>query len=74
MAIEAVGAIGSGISANSLSLIAFCADSVIELTSAGVLLWRLNVKITHGADFSETVEHQASRAELAERTRGQGIA
>jgi hypothetical protein len=37
MAIEAVVAIGSGISANSLSLIAFGADSVIELASAGVL-------------------------------------
>ena len=31
MAIEAVVAIGSGISANSLSLIVFGADSVIEL-------------------------------------------
>ena len=61
MAIEAVVAIGSGISANSLSLIAFGADSVIELASAGVLLWRLNVEIRHGEEFSETVEHQASR-------------
>jgi len=61
MAIEAVVAIGSGISANSLSLIAFGTDSLIELASAGVLLRRLNVEITHGADFSETVEHQASR-------------
>src|ERR1700730_10208741 len=61
MAIEAAVAIGSGISANSLSLIAFGADSVIELASAGVLLWRLNVEIRHGEEFSETVEHQASR-------------
>jgi len=61
MAIEAVVAIGSGISANSLSLIAFGADSVIELASAGVLLWRLNVEIRHGEEFSETVEYQASR-------------
>ena len=61
MAIEAAVATGSGISANSLSLIAFGAGSVIELASAGVLLGRLNVEITHGSDFSETVEHQASR-------------
>lgn len=61
MVIEAVVAIGSGISANSLSLIAFGADSLIELASAGVLLWRLNVEIRHGAEFSEIVEHQASR-------------
>jgi divalent metal cation (Fe/Co/Zn/Cd) transporter len=61
MVIEAVAAIGSGIAASSLSLIAFGADSIIELASAGVLLWRLNVEIHRGAEFSETVEHQASR-------------
>jgi divalent metal cation (Fe/Co/Zn/Cd) transporter len=61
MLIEAVVAIGSGIAASSLSLIAFGADSIIELASAGVLLWRLNVEIHRGAEFSETVEHQASR-------------
>jgi hypothetical protein len=37
LVIEAVVAIGSGIAANSLSLIAFGADSLIELVSAGVL-------------------------------------
>jgi divalent metal cation (Fe/Co/Zn/Cd) transporter len=61
MLVEAAIAIGSGISAHSLSLIAFGADSLIELASAGVLLWRLNVEIHRGAEFSETVEHQASR-------------
>jgi hypothetical protein len=45
----------------SLSLIAFGADSLIELVSAGVLLWRLNVELRHGAEFSESVEHWASR-------------
>ena len=39
MAIEATVSIGSGIVAGSLSLIAFGADSVIELASAAVLLW-----------------------------------
>src|ERR1700730_14360947 len=61
MLIEAAVAIGSGIAAHSLSLIAFGADSLIELASAAVLLWRLHVEIGHGAAFSETVEHRASR-------------
>jgi divalent metal cation (Fe/Co/Zn/Cd) transporter len=61
MVIEATVAIGSGVAAHSLSLIAFGADSIIELASAGVLLWRLNVEIRHGAAFSESVEHSASR-------------
>lgn len=61
MVIEAVVAIGSGIAASSLSLIAFGADSLIELASAGVLLWRLKVEIRDGAEFSETIEHRASR-------------
>ena len=46
MAVEAAVAIGSGVAANSLSLIAFGAGSLIELASAGVLLWRLNVEIS----------------------------
>ena len=61
MLIEASVAIGAGVAANSLSLIAFGADSLIELVSAGVLLWRLNVELRHGAEFPESVEHRASR-------------
>jgi len=61
MVIEATVAIGSGVAAHSLSLIAFGADSIIELASAGVLLWRLNVEIRHGAEFPESVERRASR-------------
>jgi divalent metal cation (Fe/Co/Zn/Cd) transporter len=61
MLIEAVVAIGSGIAAHSVSLIAFGADSLIELASAGVLLWRLDVEMRRGAEFSERVEHRASR-------------
>src|ERR1700680_4085850 len=61
MVIEAAVAVGSGIAAHSLSLIAFGADSLIELVSAGVLLLRLNVEIRRGAEFLETAEHQASR-------------
>jgi divalent metal cation (Fe/Co/Zn/Cd) transporter len=61
MLIEAAVAIGAGVAAHSLSLIAFGADSLIELASAGVLLWRLNVEIRQGAEFSESIEQRASR-------------
>lgn len=59
--IEAVVAIGAGVSAHSLILLAFGLDSVIELASAAVLIWRLNVEIRHGEDFPEAVEHRAAR-------------
>ncbi|WP_245631830.1 cation diffusion facilitator family transporter [Alicyclobacillus ferrooxydans] len=45
MVIEAVVAILSGIAAHSLSLVAFGADSVIELIAGGVLLWRLQIEV-----------------------------
>ena len=61
MLIEAAVAIGSGIAAHSLSLIAFGADSLIELASAGVLLWRHDVELRQGVEFPESVEHRASR-------------
>ena len=65
MLIEAAVAIGAGVAARSLSLIAFGADSLIELVSAGVLLWRLNVELRHGGEFPENVEHRASRISAA---------
>ena len=61
MTIEAAVAIGAGIAAHSLTLIAFGIDSIIELVSAGVLLWRLAVEIKHGEEFSEATERLASR-------------
>ena len=61
MLIEAAVALGSGIAAHSLSLIAFGADSLIELASAGVLLWRLEIEMRRGAEFSENIEQRASR-------------
>ena len=61
MSIEAVVAIGAGIAAQSITLTAFGIDSVIELASAGVLLWRLSVELKHGQDFSENAERTASR-------------
>jgi len=63
MVIEAAGAIGAGISAGSLLLIAFGIDSVIELISASVLFWRLQKEARGGASNAsiERVERKASR-------------
>ena len=61
MVIEAGAAIWSGAQAGSVSLLAFGIDSLIELASAGVLLWRLTVELRHGRAFAETAERTASR-------------
>ena len=61
MTVEAVVAIGAGVAAGSLVLVAFGLDSVIELASAGVLMWRLSVELRHGQKFSEQAERIASR-------------
>jgi divalent metal cation (Fe/Co/Zn/Cd) transporter len=61
MTVEAVVSIAAGIAAGSLVLMAFGLDSVIELASAGVLMWRLRVELQHGQAFSEEVERRASR-------------
>src|SRR5271165_4804587 len=61
MTIEAVVALASGIAAGSVVLLAFGLDSVIELISAGVLVWRLSVELRHGQAFSEDAERLASR-------------
>jgi divalent metal cation (Fe/Co/Zn/Cd) transporter len=61
MAIEAVVAIWSGFEAHSITLLAFGLDSIIELVSAGVLIWRLTVELKHRRHFSEEAEHHASR-------------
>jgi len=61
MLVEAVVAIGSGLVAHSITLIAFGADSVIELISAFVLIWRLTVELRKGQEFSEGAEERASK-------------
>lgn len=48
MTVETAVAIGAGLAAHSLLLIAFGIDSVIELVSAVVLIWRLSVELRHG--------------------------
>jgi divalent metal cation (Fe/Co/Zn/Cd) transporter len=61
MTIEAAVAIAAGLAAHSLTLLAFGIDSVIELVSAGVLIWRLSVELAHGQAFSQDAERIASR-------------
>src|SRR5262245_41038547 len=64
MIIEAAVSIGPAILASSLLLLAFGADSIIELLSAGVLYWRLRVEArTAGAETEalEALEQRASR-------------
>jgi divalent metal cation (Fe/Co/Zn/Cd) transporter len=61
MSVEALVAIGAGVSAQSLVLIAFGLDSLIELASAGVLVWRLTVELRRGQKFGEAAEQKAAR-------------
>lgn len=64
MVIEASVSIGAGVAAGSLLLVAFGADSVVELISAGVLFWRLRLEAQArpGDDAAiEAVEQRASR-------------
>jgi hypothetical protein len=60
MTVEAAVAVASGIAANSLTLVAFGIDSVIELASAGLLIWRLTVELRRGQMFAESAEQKAS--------------
>jgi divalent metal cation (Fe/Co/Zn/Cd) transporter len=61
LVLEAAVAIGSGVGANSLVLMAFGIDSLIELASGAVLLWRLIVELRQGQSFAEYSEKTASR-------------
>ena len=61
MVIEAIVATAAGVASGSLVLIAFGLDSVVELISAGVLVWRLLVELRDGHAFSESAERIASR-------------
>src|SRR5579864_6166445 len=60
MAVEALVAITAGLLARSVLLTAFGLDSVIELVSGGVLLWRLSTE-ARGSSL-ERVERAESRA------------
>lgn len=51
--LEALAAVGAGIAAGSIALIGFGLDSIIEVTAAGALLWRLKKELRTGEDFTE---------------------
>jgi divalent metal cation (Fe/Co/Zn/Cd) transporter len=61
MVVEAVVSIGAGIVAHSFLLTAFGLDSLIELVSGGILLWRLSLD-SRGEEV-ERVERAEHRAE-----------
>ncbi len=61
MIIEGAVAIGAGVAAGSLTVMVFGLDTVIELASAGVLIWRLNIELRQGQGFSERTERTASK-------------
>src|ERR1700719_693006 len=61
MVIEAGVAIGAGVAARSITLLAFGIDSLIELASAGVVIWRLPVELRRGQSFAEAAERTARR-------------
>ena len=51
--IEALVAVGTGITAGSIALVGFGLDSVIEVAAGATLLWRLKRESRLGADISE---------------------
>ena len=66
MVAEATLAIGAGVVARSVLLTAFGADSLIELLSGGLLLWRLDAERTGGdLERVERTEVAATRLSAA---------
>jgi len=61
MIVEAAVAVASGTASGSITLLAFGLDSLVELASALVLIWRLRVELRQGRQFAEEAERRASR-------------
>ena len=63
MIVEAAVSVAAGVAAGSIALIAFGADSVIELVAAGTLLWRLRLEAAGPASAGriDQAERRASR-------------
>src|SRR5882724_6808173 len=63
MTVEGAASLLLGWASKSLLLEAFGIDSVVELFSAGVLLWRLRLEASGiaSADYAETIERRAAR-------------
>ncbi len=56
--VEGVIAIWSGIVAGSIALVAFGADSYLEVAAASLVLWRLGIR---DEEYSERIEHRVVR-------------
>ncbi len=56
--VEGVVALWAGISAGSIALIAFGADSYIEVAAASVVIWRLGIE---DSEYAEVVEQRVVR-------------
>lgn len=61
MIVGAAIGLWAGVAVRSLSVVAFGINSLIELTSASVLLWRLFAEVKHQAAFAEVTEQTARR-------------
>jgi len=61
MIVEAAVSLWAGVTVHSLSVVAFGIDSLIELASAGVLLWRLLSELHQHAAFADVTEQTARR-------------
>jgi len=61
MTVEGAAALFAGFAAHSVSVTAFGMDSLIELVSGGVLMWRLRTEARMGAAFPARIEHLAHR-------------
>lgn len=59
--VEALVAIGAGVIAGSIALVGFGLDSVIEVTAASVLIWRLRCELTCQHDTHARAEQKALR-------------
>jgi divalent metal cation (Fe/Co/Zn/Cd) transporter len=61
MTIEGGLSIWAGVMAHSVSVTAFGLDSIVELISAGVLMWRLQGELRHALAFDDEIEHRAHK-------------
>ena len=61
MLIEAAVGVFSGVRAHSVTVLAFGIDSIIELCSACVLLWRLDLELRRAREFPESAESLARK-------------
>jgi divalent metal cation (Fe/Co/Zn/Cd) transporter len=59
--LEAVVGMVLGVAAGSVALIGFALDSVVESSSASILIWRLRSELRSGGGTSEELERRAVR-------------